>query len=107
MLAGVQPSPPASSIEPGLLATYQGCEYPTFFRGEKLPWLSITYPSFLDNRLARSLWLHLLCPRGLHLFDEVHSIEFGHSVSCDACSLSVNISPEPTLEETLAREAAS
>ena len=90
--------------EPGFVTSYQGRAYPAFFRGEPLPWLGITYPALFANSLARALWRRLCCPHGFHLFDEVHSIEFGHRLSCDACELGVCISPEPTLEEVLRAE---
>jgi hypothetical protein len=86
------------------VTTYQGRHYPPFFRGESLPWLGITYPVLFTFSPLRSAWSRLMCPRGWHLFDEVHSMEFGHRLSCDACDLSVAIGPEPTLEEVLRAE---
>lgn len=80
-------------MEEGFVYEYQGKEYPPSMRGELLPWLGITYPSIFAHGFIYSLWKHIFCPRGWHLWDEVHSMEYGHSIYCDACELDVHISP--------------
>jgi len=57
------------------------------------PWLSLTYPSFLDNRLCHWLWKKLCCPRGWHLFDECQSLD-DHMLNCDACGYELPIDRE-------------
>ena len=72
---------------------YLGREYEAFFRGEKLPWLGITYPSWLAHNWVYAIWRRTGCKQGWHLWDEVHSLEFGHRIYCDACELEVGMVP--------------
>ena len=50
---------------------------------------TVTYPRWLQNRLAWWLWQRLCCPRGWHLWDEV--ISDRHYLVCDACETEVPI----------------
>lgn len=56
-------------------------------------WIGITYPSLLDNSLARGVWRQFFCGRGWHLFDEVMSLS-AHYLSCDACGFHLDVSGE-------------
>lgn len=53
----------------------------------------ITYPDIFDHEWLRRLWQRYVCPREIHLFDEVESADFedGHRLYCDACGLTVVI----------------
>ncbi|KKN91207.1 hypothetical protein LCGC14_0220750 [marine sediment metagenome] len=70
---------------------------------EKLnDYMGITYPSFLYWRIWRRtvwyLWKKFLCPKNVHLFDEVLSSE--HTLVCDVCGLCVHISIIETEEKS-------
>lgn len=63
--------------------------YPSLGERNNMKYRGITYPKIFDNKLSRSLWKRFLCPRNIHLFDEVLSEE--HYLHCDACGLDVHI----------------
>jgi len=71
----------------------------------KHPWIGMTYPSFIGWKVFRwftyRLWKRFLCPKGIHLFDEMLSSE--HVLVCDACNLQVHIAFVETCEEACER----
>lgn len=64
-------------------------------------YVGLTYPGFLSRWPFRALWRRFMCPRKMHLFDEVASS--GHYLVCDACELSVHIALIETSEQACAR----
>lgn len=68
-------------------------------------YVGLTYPRFLCWRPIRALWRRFMCPKKMHLFDEVASSE--HFLVCDACELNVHIALIETSEEACARAERS
>lgn len=68
-------------------------------------YVGLTYPRFLGWKIWRDLiarlWKKFLCPRHIHMFDEVASSE--HYLVCDVCNLAVHIALIETSEEGCAR----
>lgn len=69
-----------------------------------------THPRLLGRRPFVWLWELFLCPKEMHLFDEVFasgSDPFGnktsHYLSCDACGLAVFISGFETMDQLTER----
>jgi len=69
-------------------------------REVKQKYHGITYPPSLS--WVRRIWKRLMCPRGIHLLDEVLSSactpgrdyerkNWSHYLYCDACGLTVHI----------------
>ena len=61
-------------------------------------WLDISYPLILDNKWCHWLWKVLLCPLGIHQWDEIscsfvspYTGKWEHRISCDACDLDIEI----------------
>ena len=55
--------------------------------------MKVSYPTGFRNEwpdLFYRLWKKIFCKRGLHLFDEVTSLD-EHYLYCDACGLMVGI----------------
>ena len=52
-------------------------------------YIGLTYPDFLQWKFVRRLWQKYMCPRKMHLFDEVLSDE--HYLVCDACGFAICI----------------
>ena len=50
-----------------------------------------TYPKIFGNRLVWKLWKKYLCPKHIHLLDEVWSDSEWY-LSCDACDIEIHIS---------------
>lgn len=48
-------------------------------------------PKWLSDRIFNG-WARWICPKGIHLLDEVVDSERNHYLVCDACSLAVYIS---------------
>lgn len=65
---------------------------------------NLSYPGFLDNKLAKWFWKKWYCPQNMHLFDEVLSSSEagtpGHYLGCDCCGLVVEIGRVFTEKET-------
>lgn len=49
----------------------------------------ITYPRLLKYKLCNYIWKKLMCPKQMHLLDEVLSDR--HYLVCDACGFIVDI----------------
>lgn len=64
-------------------------------------YVGLTYPGFLSRWPFRALWRRFMCPKKMHLFDEVASSE--HYLVCDVCNLSVHIALIETSEQACAR----
>jgi len=52
-------------------------------------YIGITYPAILGKRPIRSIWKKFMCPKNIHIFDEVLSDH--HYLICDACNFKVDI----------------
>lgn len=50
----------------------------------------ISYPKIFNSKLVRIIWKKYMCPKEIHLFDEVWSVD-SHYLCCDACELMVHI----------------
>ncbi len=55
--------------------------------------IGITHPlgDVLDEDVFCEAWKQANCRYGIHVFDEVHSLE-DHYLHCDACNMEVHIS---------------
>ncbi len=55
----------------------------------KNKYIGITYPGFLGWKFIRTLWKKFMCPRNMHIFDEVLSDK--HYLVCDSCDFEIEI----------------
>lgn len=67
-----------------------------FYRHEQVlapprrPYRGVTYPKVFSYRWVQCLWKKYLCPKDMHLLDEVMSMD-SHYLVCDACDLEIHI----------------
>ena len=60
-------------------------------------YIGLTYPRIFANRFVRIFWKRFLCPRNMHQFDEMLTID-EHVLVCDACDFAIPIKPRSTKE---------
>lgn len=51
----------------------------------------ITYSPLLDHGIVQRAWARTFCRLGVHLFDQVFSLERGTRLYCDACGCEVEL----------------
>lgn len=60
--------------------------------------LTLTYPKFLQNKLAWFIWKKAFCYRQWHLWDE-YIIGNQHYLHCDACGKEIRFKEETHIQK--------